>query len=153
MKKVFGIMLISCIMLTMFACKKNSGDKSENNSLIGYWELAETSSAMMPARQHGPGNGNVIEITATTYKKFGNGQVIKSGVYTTMEDNTVEQNVCLVIEDDRYTRRIVFDTAFSATKSFYEIRNGKLAFISGCYAYDAGHREEYRRVNKDLPKE
>ncbi len=150
MKKLFSILLTGSITCMLFACKKDKGDKSDNNSLSGYWELAETSSAMMPTYQHGPGNGNVIEINTSTYKRYANGQVIASGVFTTMPDNTVEKNVCLVFEGDRFTRRIIFDTAQAADKTFYEIRDGRLAFISGCYALDAGHKEVYRRINKDL---
>jgi hypothetical protein len=146
MKKVYSILLTGSLICILFACKKNN-DKSDNNSLIGYWELAETSGAMMPARQYGPGNGNVIELTATTYKRYSNSQVVNSGTYITLPDNTVEKNVCLVIEDDRYNRRIVFDTAQAGTKQFYEIRDGRLSFIAGCYSIDAGHREEYRRIH------
>lgn len=150
MKKLYSILLTGSIICILFSCKKNSGDKSDNNSLLGYWELAETSGAMMPARQYGAGNGNVIEINTFTYKRYANGQLIASGTYTTVPDNTVEKNVCLVFEDDRYTRRIIFDTAQAAAKQFYDIRDDKLSFIAGCYAIDAGHKEEYRRINKDL---
>jgi hypothetical protein len=150
MKKLYSILLAGSITCILFSCKKNSGDKSDNNNLLGYWELAETSSAMMPARQYAPGNGNIIELTASSYKRYENGQLIASGAYTTMPDNSVQKNVCLVFEDDRFTRRIIFDTAQAAPKTFYEIRDDKLAFISGCYANDAGHKKEYRRTNKNL---
>jgi hypothetical protein len=149
MKKVYSILLTGSIICILFACKKNN-NKSDNNSLIGYWELAETSGGMMPARQHGPGNGNVIELTASTYKHYRNGLLVQSGSYFTVPDNSVEKNVCLVIEDDRYTRRIIFDTA--QAKQFYDVHGDgdKLSFISGCYAIDAGHQEEYRRINKNM---
>ncbi|HUP12255.1 MAG TPA: hypothetical protein VM187_08595 [Niastella sp.] len=144
MKKIYNVLLISCFALAVVACKKDNG---KNYGIVGRWELAQVSGAMVPPVNYLSGNGNILEFTSSTYKHYSNGQLIKSGNYSIEEDNTVEQNVCLVMDDGRYTHRIVFDTAQSKPKTFYEIRDGKLAFISGCYAVDAGHREEYRRIS------
>src|ERR1044072_79568 len=145
MKKVYSIMLVSCFALTIVACKKNKDNN--NNDVVGIWELSKTTAAMVPnATEYPSGNGNILEFTATTYKQYSNGQVIKSGTYTIADDNTVSQSVCLQIDNGRYSHRIVFDGDNAADKTFFEISNGGLGFISGCYAVDAGHTSEYRRI-------
>jgi len=144
MKKVFGYALVVLIMAATFGCKKDHDTSS--NELTGYWELAETSGSM-PPKTYASGNGNMLVFNKDTYVKYENGQLVKTGIYTTMVDNTVEENVCQVIPDDQFTRRIVFDTAYSATKKFYNIADDKLSITFGCYAVDGGQKLTYRRVN------
>jgi hypothetical protein len=149
MKKVYGSVLIVLLMTTLFGCKKENdkaaADASQNN-LIGYWELAESSGAMVPPTMYPAGNGKILVLTTDTYAYYGNGQLVKKGTYMTMADNTIEQNVCLVNLQDKYDRRIVFDTAYSAPKQFFNIADEQLSIISGCYTYDAGHKIIYRRI-------
>jgi len=147
MKKVYSIMLVSCFALAIVACKKDKNNDNNNNDVIGIWELSQTTGAMVPnATDYPSGNGNILEFTASTYKQYSNGQVVKSGSYTLADDNTVSQSVCLLIDNGRYSHRIVFDGDVNADKTFVEVKDGKLGFISGCYAVDAGHTSEYRRI-------
>jgi hypothetical protein len=149
MKKVYSIMLMSFLTLVIFSCKKNKSndDPNESYKLTGWWELAETSAAMMPGvKTYDRGNGNMISFTDGKYAQYNNGQLIKEGVYTVVEDNTVEENVCLANLKATYTQRLVFDDNYSAAKIFIYKNAGRLSMISGCYAVDAGHNEVYRSI-------
>jgi hypothetical protein len=144
MKKVYSLGLIVLLMTTGFACKKDK-DGSSSPALTGYWELAQTQSDM-PTKNYPAGNGSLLLIKDNKYAYYGNGQLVKSGTYTTMDDNSVVQSVCLVIPEGQFPRRIVFDTAYSATKVFYQVEDDKLSLISGCFATDGGQKTTYRRV-------
>ena len=144
MRTVQRILPIVFLITTLFACKKDK-DANTSTDIVGHWELAETSAAMIPVITYPTGNGDYLVITDSTYAYYGAGQLVKSGTYTIMDDATVEQNVCLVIPDDQFTRRIVFDNMTSTPKVFFDVRDGKLSFISDCYANDAGHKSVYRK--------
>jgi hypothetical protein len=143
MKKVYGYIVIGLLMTTWFACKKDHDQPS--NDLEGYWELTQTI-GNMPTVSYPAGNGNLLVIKDNKYAYYTNGQTVKSGTFTTVEDGSVQENVCLVIPKDQFTRRIVYDTTYSKPKTFYDISEGKLSFVSGCFASDGGHKEDYRRV-------
>jgi hypothetical protein len=158
MKKVYSTLLMSCLTLAIFSCKKDKGNHEpvELEKLTGLWELAETSAAMMPGvKTYDRGNGNMFSFVNGKYAQYKNGQLIKEGTYTVVEDSTVEESVCLANLKDIYSYRLVFDYKYSATKVFIYINEGKLSMISGCYAVDAGHRELYRSINNTglLPAE
>ncbi|HVU58933.1 MAG TPA: hypothetical protein VHD83_27920 [Puia sp.] len=138
-------LLIFMLPLLHWGCKKNTGRSS--SLIAGSWELRQTSAAMNPSLgQYGPGNGNILEFTGNNYKIHKDGQVIKSGQFTVLQDHTVQESVCLVFPKGEYVNRIVYDTSYSANKIFYQVEGDKLTFYSGCYAYDAGHSEVYERV-------
>ena len=127
-------------------CKK-SGDQSAV-SITGYWELRETSVAMHPGEQlYAPGNGHILHFTGDRYVIYQSGLALKSGQYVTVRDSTVEASVCLVFPKGQFTSRIIYDSDYTAIKTFYDIENNTLTFYSGCYAYDAGQREVYARVS------
>jgi hypothetical protein len=146
MKTVQRIVPVIFLITVLFACKK-SKDTNTSTDIIGSWELAETSAAMIPVITYPTGNGDFLVITDSTYAYYGARNLVKSGTYTIIDDATVEQNVCLVIPDDQFTRRIVFDNNYSTPKVFVDIRDGKLSFISDCYALDAGHKSVYRHID------
>lgn len=146
MKKVYYLGLIVIVMITGFACKKDKGSDT-NIDVTGGWELAETSSASLPGvTTHAPGNGKMLSFQGDRYYYYDHGQVVKEGTFTIEDDNTVEQNVCLVNLSDKFTRRIVFDADHSKPKVFIYVADGMLSLISGCYAVDAGHKEVYRHL-------
>jgi hypothetical protein len=139
----FGI-----FMIYFESCKKDSSGKnpSISTSIIGTWELRKTSGGMMPGEKTYPqGNGNILKFTGTSYEAYENGQLADSGKYTISEDATVEENVCLEFPDNQYTHRIIYDSSSFYRKNFIQISNGKLSFISGCYALDGGYSSEYVR--------
>jgi hypothetical protein len=134
--------------MALHACKKDkdNGDKTPND-LTGAWELAETSAAMLPGvKTHAPGNGNMISFEDGRYAQYTNGQLVKEGAYTVVEDNTVEESVCLGNLKYKFTHRLDLDASSAENKIFICINDGQLSMIAGCYAVDGGHKEVYRRI-------
>lgn len=146
---MIAAIILGSLSITFQSCKKNDGKKDPDirTSLVGTWELRQTSGAMIPAPTLYPqGNGNILKFTEENYLLLKNGQILKSGKYVVVEDTTVEKNVCLIMPRGEYTHRIVYDGDYAATKVFIDINSKSLKFVSGCYAFDAGHREEYEKV-------
>jgi hypothetical protein len=147
------IILTICFATLSFGllagCRKEDVPKENIDfeaALVGSWELRHTSSAWLPAgTNHAAGNGNLIKFTNSTYEKYTDGQLVKSGTYSVIKDSTVEESVCLTFPEDPFTHRIIYDNDYSATKEFIEIVGNKLTFISGCYAVDAGHSSVYEK--------
>jgi len=145
MKKPYSLALAVLMMTVVFSCKKHHDPGTPSPELTGHWELAEISGSM-PPKAFAEGNGNRLVFYDNKYMSYENGQLVKSGTYTTIEDNTVEENICLIVPDDQFTRRIVFDT-LSATKKFYNISNDSLSITFGCYAVDGGQKLTYKRIH------
>ncbi len=94
---------------------------------------------------HPVGNGTILKFTGTTYERYANGQLVKSGQYAIIPDATVEKSVCLVYAKNQFANRIEYD-GNSDEKVFFQVANNKLTFVSGCYALDAGHSSVYERL-------
>ena len=137
-------------LLQSMACNKNDNKKLKSNaSLIGTWELRESSAAMNPTvSKFVAGNGNLVIFTDNTYEFRRDGQVVKSGKYKVISDSTVEQSVCLIFPKGEYAQRVSYDGNVEP-KRFFQISGNKLSFVSGCYAVDAGHKEEYEKLNEE----
>ena len=115
-------------------------------SIVGDWELRQTSAAMMPGEvNHAVGNGTILKFSGTNYEKYANGQLVKSGQYAIIPDATVEKSVCLVYAKNKFANRIEYD-GNDSDKVFFQISGNKLTFVSGCYALDAGHSSVYERL-------
>jgi hypothetical protein len=110
----------------------------------GRWELRQASG--MITIDYPAGNGHLLIFTTAGYQKYDSGQLVKSGSYVMVDDNTAEANTCLVLPAGQYTKRIIYDNNSNAQKIFLQLEENKLSFISGCYAYDAGHTLVYKRV-------
>jgi hypothetical protein len=138
-------MLLLLLPLFIGSCNKNTNQSS--GSILGYWELRQTSAAMSAEPiAYPPGNGNVLAFSGTSYIIYKSGQLNKSGHFTVVPDSTASTNVCLVFPKGEYTNRLIYDSVFAATKLFYQIDGDRLIFYSGCYAYDAGQSQAYQRV-------
>jgi hypothetical protein len=137
----FGVVLIS-----FNSCKKESAVKNTTNStsVTGSWELLTVSGSIPPVN-YPSGNGNIFEFTDSAYKKYTNGNLIKSGHYTVVQDASVVAAVGLVIPSGQFTNRIIFDNDTSGNKIFIEIQNNKLTFISGFFPLDGGSSMTYTR--------
>lgn len=133
-------------IIVVGSCKKQSSEPVDVNSAIkGTWELRQTSAAMNPSITYYPaGNGNILQFDSSTCKIYTNGQPTKTTKYSIVADTTVEQSVCLIFPKDQYRNRIIFDSIYQ--NKFLQISGNKLSFVSGCYAYDAGHNEVYERI-------
>jgi hypothetical protein len=146
MRSTSYYLLLFILPLANCGCKKNASQGS--GSLSGTWELRETSAAMNPVlSRFEAGNGNKIAFGNTGYKIFKDGLVVKSGQFNVVQDTTVEASVCILVPDGKFTNRVVYADSTMA-KIFYQVEGNKLTFLTGCYAYDAGHSEVYERVSE-----
>ena len=153
MKKTYGILLITLVVTTLIACKKEKGNNEPNKDLKSNWELAEYSTSWLPKIIYNPGNGNLLYFWDDTYTVFKDGQIQEQGNYTAKPDNTVEQNSCDPSLKDTYTRSIEFtngDSTRVTYKKYYYIADDKLYLVSGCNAVDGRVDAVYRRV-KPMP--
>jgi hypothetical protein len=148
MKKIYSSILIAFLVTTLFACKKDKGNSDQG--ITGKWELVEYSTSWVPTITYTPGNGNTLTIADSKYVIISSTQVREEGTYTTMEDNTVEENVCHTGLKDKYTRRVDLNDGNYTRKVFYYIADDKLYMISGCYAVDGGVQRTYRRMRSDI---
>lgn len=148
MKKILTFLSAAAFLLCVSSCEKGDGPTpSVDSTLNGTWELRSRSSAMLAQVDVPPGSGNTIRFSGTRYAVYENHQLKKKGTYTIEYDGTVSESVCLVMQPDFFNRRIVYDGDRNAAKTFIDLRNGRLAFISGCYAYDAGHASDYVKIS------
>jgi hypothetical protein len=149
-------------MLTLFAliiiasCSKNK-DKEDEGVLINcgcsgnhasYWELKFISGGMMPTVTYPAGNGNILKFTSRTYEKYNDTTLVEKGTHRLVADGSVKENVCLEITPGRYRHRIIFNNDVAAQKTFINITDTTLSYISGCFALDGGVERTYRRIKK-----
>ena len=154
MKKTYLLVMFALLVTTLFACKKDKGDKDDpKKDLVSIWELAEASSAMMPVKTYEPGNGNLLRINSNdTYFYSKDGQVMEQGNYSIVADTSVEKETCLINLKDKYKNRFEITNVtpiptVMAFKTFFYVEGDKLYMIGGCYAVDAGSLRVYRRAN------
>lgn len=143
------VILITCLCVFHTSFQSCNKQIEIPDSVVGRWELRTTSAAMMPTpTNYAAGNGNILRFTETAYEKYINGQLVKTGVYTIIRDATVDESVCMDIPADQFNFRIIYDYNYISPREFIHISNNRLHFISGCYAYDAGHTEGYEKIGK-----
>jgi len=146
--------VIGLVLLVVFlSCKKEtsaSGQESLSSSIVGTWELRQTSAAMNPLpTNYAPGNGNLLRFTEDKkYEVYRNGNLTKRGSYAIAEDTTVEQNVCLVFPDGMFGTRLDYQDSVLVFKQFVQVEADTLTIVAGCYAVDAGHEARYVRRDK-----
>src|SRR5688572_7976117 len=124
-RALFSIFLVS-LTLIQLACRKHN--INNNNlpliSIIGSWELNKEQLGMLPVN-YPPGNGNILKFTDSELQIFANGQLLKSGQYKIIGDNSVTTEVCLVIPTDQYRNRIIYDNNYFDTKIFLQVSENK----------------------------
>jgi hypothetical protein len=135
-------MLFVFFTIIIFACNKNNRDYA--TGIEGNWELRRITGGR-PQTDYPAGNGNLLKFTNTTYQTFENGRLVKTGIYTIVEDASAQTSLCLVLSPEQYKNRIIYDNDYNATKKFFQISNDTLTIISGCFAIDAGSNTEYVR--------
>ena len=107
-----------------------------SSTLTGTWELRRTQS--MALTDYPAGNGNTYKFTSTTYEKYSNGTLVKTGSYFVVKDFAVSQSIGLVVPAGQYNNRIIFDNDFISAKTFFEIEDNKLTMVSGFFPTDGG---------------
>jgi hypothetical protein len=143
------LFLFCAVLATVFACnRKVNTETAEAAALVGTWELREEQSGMIPTRQHPEGNGDRYRFTATTYERYRNGALEKSGEYRVEMDSTVQKEVGLQLPPGEFTQRIIFEDEPSAPKTFFQRNGDKLILVSGYFPTDGGSRHTYQKVPK-----
>jgi len=132
-------------MLLAGSCNK---DVSPSSSIVGTWELRKAQNGMIPTIDYSPGNGNTLVFSGSVYEKYVNGNLVKSGSYTVVSDNSVEASVGLVITPGQFTKRIIFDNDPSSPKTFIEVSNDNLTLLSGYFPLDGGCNMSYQRIEQ-----
>lgn len=146
-KGLFEICFV-VLVLTVTCCNKQKKTVQDDAALrlLGTWELREVQAGMTPIAQHPAGNGNQYRFAETTYEKFENGNLQKSGTYRVVRDTTVVAEVGLVLPAGQFTNRIVFDSNLDTEKTFFGFESGKLVFLSGYFPTDGGSRRVYEKT-------
>lgn len=144
------ILVLAFVALLMTACQKNNSvAEDETNapitaaSLTGKWELRTAHANISNCCNYPPGNGSILKFSGNQYELYEKNTLKKSGPYLVMADTTVVANTCLALLVRDFPNRLVYDSNFSSPKTFFNIKNGQLMVISGCFAADAGHTETY----------
>jgi hypothetical protein len=89
-------LLISLLvyLLVFASCRKNN-TVPLTSQLIGQWELRTLFGSQVPGI--GPnftyGNGNIWEFTTSGFKRYTNGQMTSSGIYTLTKTNTFNSGI------------------------------------------------------------
>ena len=148
MKYFILIICLGAINIFFGSCKKDIAkvDNINANSIVGTWELRQAQNGMIPTIEYSPGNGNILKFSDSAYENFTNGNLIKSGHYMLIRDTSVEAEIGLVIPIGQFTNRIIFDSDFTSRKTFIEISNNKLTFLSGFFPLDGGSNVLYERI-------
>ena len=147
MQRYTVIIFFSWLLVFFSSCKKDQCAKdTTNSSIVGAWELRQAQTGMIPAIDYSPGNGSILKFSNSTYEKYTNNSLVASGHYILMEDASVAAEVGLVIPSGQFTRRIIYDNDFSSRKTFIQISDNKLTFLSGYFPLDGGSNILYQKI-------
>ncbi len=145
--KCFVATICGAFFLLFFtSCNKDSVAKSSSGSLIGPWELRQAQTGMIPSIDYPRGNGSMFIFSASVYDKYTNGNLVKSGSYTLVRDDSVEASVGLVVTKGQFKNRIIFDNDLVSPKTFIEVSNDKLTVLSGYFPLDGGSYLVYEKI-------
>jgi hypothetical protein len=148
MKRYTVTIFLGLILVFFGSCKKDETAKDITNytSIVGAWELRQVQNGMIPTIDYSSGNGNILKFSDSTYEKYTNNNLVKSGQYIIIEDTSVVAEVGLLIPSGQFTHRIIYDNDFSSHKTFIQISDNKLTFLSGFFPLDGGSNVLYQRI-------
>src|SRR5688572_5239542 len=147
MKYFVVIVCLAGITVFFESCKRSGGrsDITKFPSIPGTWELKQAQNGMIPTKDYAPGNGNIFRFSDSGYEKYTNGNLTKKGQYIIINDSSVTAEVGLVIPSGEFTNRIIFDGDLTAPKTFFQVSNNSLIFLSGFFPLDGGSRVLYEK--------
>lgn len=147
MKQYILTICYGAIIISFSCCIKQRAAEETGGSLviIGTWELKHAQNGMSPEINYPSGNGNMLKFADSTYERFTNNTLVKSGHYIIIKDSSVVQEVGLNIPFGQFTNRIIFDNEFSTRKTFIHVLNDTLTLLSGFFPLDAGSRMSYQK--------
>ena len=151
MKRYTVTIFLGFVLVFFGSCKKDGTAKDIINStfIVGSWELRQAQNGMIPTIDYSSGNGNILKFSNSTYEKYTNTNLVKSGHYIIIEDTSVVEEVGLVIPSGQFTHRIVYDNDFASRKTFIQISYNKLTFLSGFFPLDGGSNVLYQRIENN----
>jgi len=138
------VILIACAgMLLVTACRKSTA--VTNAGLSGTWELTRIEANL--TQNYPAGNGNLLKFSDdSSYQKYTNGTLSKSGKFSIIYDTTVAAATCSTLSGIKFSSRIVYDTSYSSKKTFSNISGNTLTVVSaGCFALDDGSISYYTK--------
>ena len=151
MKPLFFTVCFLAMVVAFTSCQK--GDTAKANlaaeSIVGSWELRSMQGGMLPARELAPGNGTILQFTATHYTRYENNTAVQTGTYTIMEDSTVSKTVGLVMPAGKFSHRIVLQNDINKHPTFIDIEGSKLSLVWGYFPLDYGVLQHYEKVDTD----
>lgn len=138
---------LGALLLFFVSCEKDQIIENAPNSIsiTGTWELKQVQNGMIPTKEYASGNGNVLQFSDSTYERYTNGTLAKSGRYNIIVDTSVQKEVGLVIPSGKFKHRIVFDNDFTSQKTFLEVEENKLTLLSGNFPTDGGSFTLYEK--------
>jgi hypothetical protein len=134
MKLLTAAMAVSLLFLG--SCKK---DKANSTILTGSWEIRSAQTSIIPTISFPPGNDSILKFTATTYLLYSKGSLMKSGIYTIVDDSNFDG------PPGQFTHRIIYD-GDTTLKKFFKVTGTTLTFAWGIFELDGGSIVQYERV-------
>lgn len=144
----FLSLAILAVIAFFCGCKKEV--TIDKTALIGTWELRQQQAGMIPSADYPSGNGTLLTFTETEYRRYKGDSLLKSGTYAMVKDTTVSESVGLVIPSGQYTTRIIYDNNTTASKTFIDLREGKLYLLSGYFPLDSGVSQVYEKKSDSV---
>lgn len=99
----------------------------------------------MISTDYAKGNGNILQFADSTYQRYKNGLVIKTGRFSLVKDTTAAASSGLGITPGQFTYRIIFDNDLTMFKTFIEVDEKNLVLLSGYFPLDSGSMSTYEK--------
>ncbi|RYD70750.1 MAG: hypothetical protein EOP53_24855 [Sphingobacteriales bacterium] len=133
MKKI----IIACLLLSLFSCKKEVVIENFKEELAGSWEL-ERRSDYTGTQQYPAGNGDILVFDKVgNYQRKSIGSITQSSTYKLSRKKDCHQSDSDIM--------IKLGETSSDTRVYVQIKNNQLIFnTSNCYA--DGATTTYRRL-------
>lgn len=151
MKYLFLLLLLALAGMVYTGCKKNKPvDQIDCCDPpvppATYWELRSVQASITPTKTYASGNGNLLEFdNDRSYRIWANGQVTKTGFFNIVQDTS--SGICEARPGPEWIR-LVYDSNFTAAKTFVKVADTTLQLQTGCMAVDGGVFSIYKRVQK-----
>jgi hypothetical protein len=137
MKKLYPFIILLSLLITSASCKKDSLADIEQ-SLVGSWEIRDVIGGQIPGDHASePGNGNVLQFTATGYAYIVGAKVTYSGSYS------------VSIKGSGRNKEYILNLINNGSPMAFEIEGNKLSIYQGSIALD-GATVIYERVKDPI---
>ena len=146
MKSLF-IVCMAVALITFAGCQKQEeATRLAASSITGNWELRAVQGGMLPGRELSPGNGTVLQFSATHYTRYENHAAVQTGTYTITEDSTAAATVGLLLPAGQFRHRIVLENDENKRPTFIHIEGNQLSLVTGYFPLDYGVLQRYEKI-------